>query len=99
MLIKEISLYNFRQFSGKHTISFATDPEKNITMVMGDNGSGKTTLAQAFQWALYGKTEFKIKELINRDVRDGMDPGDVYEVRVDLYIVQDGDIMEFRFNV
>ncbi len=96
MLIKEISLYNFRQFSGKHTISFATDPEKNITMVMGDNGSGKTTLAQAFQWALYGKTEFKIKELINRDVRDGMDPGDVYEVRVDLYIVQDGDTYQIR---
>lgn len=96
MLIKEIVLYNFRQFSGKHTISFSTNPEKNITVVMGDNGSGKTTLAQAFQWALYGKTEFKIKELINRDVRDGMDPRDTAEVRVDLYIVQDGNDYQIR---
>ena len=42
---------------------------------MGDNGTGKTTLAQAFQWALYGKTGFQIKELINRKVRESMTLG------------------------
>lgn len=96
MLINEIRLYNFRQFSGKHSITFSTDESKNITIIMGDNGSGKTTLAQAFQWALYGKTEFKIKELINRDVRDALEPNEPADVKVELYIRQEGKEYQIR---
>ena len=69
MLIKRIELINFRQYIDT-TIEFSVDPQKNITIIMGDNGTGKTTLAQAFQWALYGETGFQIKELINRKVRE-----------------------------
>lgn len=89
MLIKKIELLNFRQFEGKKSIDFSTDKERNVTVILGDNGAGKTTLAQAFLWALYGQTEFKVKELINRDVRDAMRPGDEEKVRVDLYISKD----------
>ena len=64
MLVKKIVLKNFRQYIDT-TIEFSTDPVKNITIVKGDNGTGKTTLAQAFQWVLYGKTAFMIKEVIN----------------------------------
>ena len=64
MIIKSITLKNFRQYQDAK-IEFSTDPEKNITIIMGDNGTGKTTLAQAFQWALYGTTEFQISEVIN----------------------------------
>ena len=72
MIIKSIKLVNFRQYIDT-TIDFSVDPQKNITIIMGDNGTGKTTLAQAFQWALYGNTQFQIKELINRKVREKMD--------------------------
>jgi DNA sulfur modification protein DndD len=89
MFIKKIELLNFRQFSEKKIIEFSTDAQKNVTVIMGDNGAGKTTLAQAFLWALYGQTEFKVKELINRDVRDAMRPNDEVKVSVDLYIVKD----------
>ena len=69
MLIKSIKMENFRQYENSELI-FSTDPEKNITLVMGDNGTGKTTLAQAFLWCLYGQTDFEIKEVLNRKVRD-----------------------------
>lgn len=71
MIVRKIELKNFRQYIDT-TIEFSTDKEKNITLVMGDNGTGKTTLAQAFQWALYGDTNFQVKELINRKVREQM---------------------------
>ncbi len=57
MIIKKMKLQNFRQYIDDE-IKFAVDEDKNVTVIMGDNGTGKTTLAQAFQWALYGKTNF-----------------------------------------
>lgn len=81
MIIRKITLKNFRQYIDT-SIDFATDPEKNVTVVMGDNGTGKTTLAQAFQWALYGETRFQIREIINRIVREKMTMGESKTVSV-----------------
>lgn len=81
MIIKKIILKNFRQYIDT-AIDFATDANKNITVVMGDNGTGKTTLAQAFQWALYGETRFVIQEIINRIVREQMTMGQSKTVSV-----------------
>lgn len=86
MIIKSITLKNFRQYQDAK-IEFSTDPEKNITIIMGDNGTGKTTLAQAFQWALYGKTEFQISEVINRIARETMTMGQTKHVSVTLEII------------
>lgn len=69
MIIKKISLYNFRQFKDLQTIDFSNDPENNITLILGNNTSGKTTLLQAFLWCFYGKANFKSKDaLINAHV-------------------------------
>ena len=73
MLIKSISLKNFRQFVNE-TIDFSTDPEQNVTLVMGDNGSGKTTFLQAFFWCLYGTTDFSDQSVINHDVAQKLIP-------------------------
>ena len=89
MLIKKISLVNFRQYIDT-TIEFATDSRKNVTIIMGDNGTGKTTLAQAFRWVLYGQTEFQIKELINRKVREQMVNGQDKSVSVTLDVFFNG---------
>lgn len=58
MLIKSIELYNFRQFKDKQTLTFSCDPEKNVTILLGDNTFGKTTILQAFNWCLYNKANF-----------------------------------------
>lgn len=64
MLLRTLKLKDFRQFKEEQTIFFATDPVKNVTVIMGGNGSGKTTFAQAFTWCLYGNTDFKDKSLL-----------------------------------
>lgn len=47
MLLQSIELQNFRQFINEK-IDFSTDPERNVTLIIGENGTGKTTFAQAF---------------------------------------------------
>lgn len=58
MLIKNITLNNFRQFKGKQKLEFACDSNKNVTVLLGDNTFGKTTILQAFNWCLYGEADF-----------------------------------------
>lgn len=85
MLLKKLTLTNFRPFKGEHVIEFSTDKEKNITLVMAENGAGKTTLAQAFQWALYSKTDgFKNKSVLNSIVEKEMMGGTESTVSVKL---------------
>ncbi|WP_029595887.1 AAA family ATPase [Exiguobacterium chiriqhucha] len=69
MIIKKLTVTNFRQFKGEQTINFSQNPDKNITLILGDNTSGKTTLLQAFLWAFYGVANFKSKDsLLNAEV-------------------------------
>lgn len=64
MLINRIEINNFRQFKGKQVMNFSTDEYRNITLILGDNTSGKTTLLQSFLWCLYGKANFKTKDIL-----------------------------------
>ena len=86
MIIEAITMENFRQFNGKHQITFSTDTTANVTVVMGKNGAGKTTLEQAFTWCLYGENTFSDKELINRDVRNAMPIGNTVKVEAALIV-------------
>ncbi len=90
MLLNEIILKNFRQFKGEHHIKFSVDPQKNVTVIMGENGSGKTTLAQAFTWCLYGETDFKTKSVLNLSYANEMPIGDVTTVLVELKLTHKG---------
>ena len=71
MKINSIELKNFRPYYGTHTISFATDDERHVTVIQGVNGAGKTSLFTALNWCLYGDDFVKrnighIGELVNR---------------------------------
>ncbi len=91
MLLKKLTLYNFRPFKGEHELLFSTDKEKNVTLVMAENGAGKTTLAQAFQWVLYGRTEgFKNKSVLNSLIEKEMISGTVENVKVELELEHNG---------
>ena len=91
MLLKKLTLYNFRPFKGYHEITFSTNKEKNVTLVMAENGAGKTTLAQAFQWVLYGRTEgFKNKAVLNSLVEKTMLPNSIDNVKVELELEHNG---------
>lgn len=90
MLLKSLKLKDFRQFKGEQSVTFSTDPDKNVTIIMGENGSGKTTFAQAFTWCLYGATDFDDKMLLCKSTRQKMMPGDEDEVKVEVELTHNG---------
>lgn len=90
MLLRTLKLKDFRQFKGEQTISFATDPVKNVTVIMGENGSGKTTLAQAFTWCLYGATDFEDKSVFCKVTAQLMLPNAEDTVRAELCLEHNG---------
>lgn len=90
MLLKSMSLTNFRQFNGIQSVNFSVDPEKNVTVIMGENGSGKTTLAQAFTWCLYGATDFDDQIVLNKVVAQNIGPNGEASVQVKISMVHLG---------
>lgn len=91
MILKQLTLKNFRQFKGEQVIKFPVYEDKNVVVVLGNNTAGKTTLIQAFYWVLYGKVDFKNREsLLNLEIANSMKPGDKEEVVVSLVLVDRG---------
>ena len=92
MLIKTLKMENFRQFRGKTKVDFSLDPEKNVTIILGDNTVGKTTLLQAFNWCFYGKVNFDQRPdfLLNYEVSEEMRNGDQQKVEVEITVLHDG---------
>ena len=60
MILKTLTMTNFRQFRGKQEISFAPPedaPGKNITVLFGENGRGKTGVFRALVFCLFGERQ------------------------------------------
>ena len=87
MLLTQITLKDFRQFRGTQTIEFSTDPDKNVTIILGENGAGKTTFAQAFKWCLYGSTDFRDPIVLNKKVSNDLGPSAETTVSVELNLI------------
>lgn len=87
MIFRRLTLSNFRQFEGTHSLAFATDPAKNVTVIHGTNGSGKTTLLNAFTWLLYDATsdDFEYKDRLDSESAFAqLKPEDKLKVSVEL---------------
>ncbi len=82
MIINKLEMLNFRQYIGNQEIEFSTDPQRNVTILIGVNTSGKTTIVRAFEWCLYGKNGFEDPVLLNSEVKNKMNIGDTQEVSV-----------------
>ena len=89
MIINQLEMYNFRQYIGRQSVEFSTDPEKNVTVLIGINTSGKTTIVRAFEWCLYGKNGFEDPVLLNSEVRANMQVGDVQDTWVAVNFTHD----------
>lgn len=93
MLIKSLRYRNFRQFKGENQIDFSCDPQKNVTIILGDNTFGKTTLLQMFNWCFYNKADFNDKPdfLLNLELASAMYNGDdPIEVFVEIILEHQG---------
>lgn len=87
MIIKSLTMENFRQYKGKQSVAFSSDPDRNVTIIIGNNTSGKTTLVQAFLWCLYEKVSFDSKGLLNVEIRDRMGSGQTSRVSVSVLLI------------
>ena len=99
MRATQLTLVNFRQFSGEQTIRFAKRADKNVTVVYAANGAGKTTLLNAFTWALYGSLTPDFEHptrLINDDVWAAASVGEQVEVSVTLQF--DHELSEYSIR-
>ena len=92
MLIKTLRMENFRQFKGTTKVDFSCDPDKNVTIILGDNTFGKTTLLQAFNWCFYGEVNFDQRPdfLLNYELSGEMRNGDQQIVEVEITVLHNG---------
>ncbi|HEV7347900.1 AAA family ATPase [Telluribacter sp.] len=70
MVIRKITLENFRIYYGKNEIELHTSEGKNIFIVSGKNGFGKTTFLMSLVWCLYGRQMPDVDELYNKEIND-----------------------------
>jgi len=54
MILKKLVLNNFRQYFGNQEIIFASQKDRNVTIIHGENGFGKTCFLNALLWGFYG---------------------------------------------
>ena len=87
MLLKLITLTDFRQFKGKQTVVFSDSHERNVTVIMGENGAGKTTFAQAFRWCLYGVTDFADPNVMSKSKINEMMIGEEATASVEIVLI------------
>ena len=68
MIIKSITLNNYRLYEGKNTINFAQEDGKPIFLISGENGFGKTTFLHSLIWCLYGRLITEVEAEVRKDI-------------------------------
>ena len=68
MIIKSITLGNYRLYEGKNIIKFKQDDEKPIFLISGENGFGKTTFLHSLIWCLYGRLITEVEAEVRKDI-------------------------------
>ena len=68
MIIKNITLGNYRLYEGKNIIKFTQDEEKPIFLISGENGFGKTTFPHSLIWCLYGRLITEVEAEVRKDI-------------------------------
>lgn len=68
MIIKSITLNNYRLYEGNNTIVFNNQDDKNICLISGENGFGKTTFLHSLIWCLYGRLMTEVEAEVRKDI-------------------------------
>lgn len=68
MIIKSITLGNYRLYEGKNIIKFIQNDERPIFLISGENGFGKTTFLHSLIWCLYGRLITEVEAGVRKDI-------------------------------
>lgn len=58
MIIKRITLKNFKSYESTTTFNLSVNNNQNIILIGGENGAGKSTIFQAIKLCIYGSTAY-----------------------------------------
>lgn len=101
MKLERITLDNFRQYYGTHSLTFAKDDQRKVTLIHGVNGAGKTSLFLALNWCLYGRSIEDVSvisnvgELVSKEAVSRAQPFERVRTTVSLVFKHNGQ----RFRV
>lgn len=68
MIIRSITLNNYRLYKGVNQIKFDLNPSQNIFLISGENGFGKTTFLHSLLWCLYGRLIADVEVNIRKEL-------------------------------
>lgn len=99
IVIDKIVFENYRQY-GSGSLSFRTEGENLLSVLVAKNGTGKTTLLNAITWCLYDKELHLADEktalpLVNAAAARSLPEGSLIPVSVAVTILDDNNIVEF----
>lgn len=95
MKIIKLEVNNFRQFYGKQSIEFATDKNKNVTLIHGENNGGKTAILNALRWCLYEDTTSNFLDPLKLLNSEALKRG-VNTFGVSVQLIHDNRLLEVR---
>lgn len=95
MIIKEVTIENFRSFYGENLIKFSD----GLVLFIGDNGDGKTTFFEALEWLFDTSKQNMDYHLISEKKISELYDNDSDDVRVSMTFEHDGEkIVEKSFS-
>lgn len=98
MIIKKITIKNFRSYYGETNFQFSD----GLTLIIGGNGDGKTTFFEALEWLFNTfDTQIPDKRYISAMLLSEMEVGESEEVMVSMLYEHNGEkelIKRFRFK-
>jgi DNA sulfur modification protein DndD len=95
MIIKEITIENFRSYYGVNTIKF----NDGLMIFIGDNGDGKTTFFEALEWLFDTSKQNLDSRLISEKKKSELPEFETDTLRVSMTFDHDGEkIIEKLFS-
>ena len=89
MIIRRITLNNYRQYAGKVVFNLSQDEINNITVIQGTTGAGKSCLYGAIHWSLYNNDlvantndPANVEGILNTPIFKSLEIGEKEKVRV-----------------
>ena len=66
MILRELTLSNFLVFHGEQSLSFPSDGDQNVTLILANNNTGKTSLIRALKFLFYGSKSLALNSVSGR---------------------------------
>lgn len=103
IIIDKIKFQNYRQY-GTGSLSFRSNSDSKLSVLIAKNGTGKTTFLNAITWCLYGKEMHLTDEktalpIVNTAIARSFSEGSFIPVSVTLTIHDGDNIVEFHRTV